>query len=365
MSNAGVTRRVDHVLQTFQFGDAISDIAVFARDALRANGLRSNIYAENIGRDVANDAFPFSTRALRDTDAIIYHYAIGSKMTAAVKRLRAPKALAYHNITPPEFFEPYDAHFADVLRLGRDDLVGLAPSFDLLVADSQYNADELSTLTRRDVEVVPVAFDERRFASASDPIISSRARPGAQWLMVGRIAPNKGLVRLIDAFAAFLTWDSEAALTIVGRYTASDPFYQQLRAQVAALGLHGRVLFAGSVSESALRAWYETSNVFVSLSEHEGFCVPLIEAMMFDLPIVASATSAIPETLGASGLLVSNEAGPREIAGIIAVLLADADIRGVLIAAQRERRRAFRAEVVLPILTRTVSHLLNGRARGT
>jgi glycosyltransferase involved in cell wall biosynthesis len=336
-----MTRRIDQVLDTLVGGDAISDYARYLQTMIRARGIACDIVAKNIGASVAAVAQPFASWRPQRGSATIYHYAIGSDVSARVARIRGRKALVYHNITPEAFFRPYDPAYADVLAAGRRDLRSLAARFDVLLGLSEYNAVELASLTGRQVESFRFVIDPARLKCVPDATVVQRPKPGARWLTVGRVVPNKGLLRLVDVFSHFVAHDPGAELAIVGRYMADDRFYGTLRSRVSAHGLDGRVVFTGGVTPAALAAWYATSDVFVSLSEHEGFCVPLVEAMYSCVPVVAAATTAIPETLGAAGLLVEDQAKPGEIAALIAVLLGDKGLRETILAAQRERCSAF------------------------
>ncbi len=358
---APVRRRgtIDQVVQTLEFGDAISEEAVFFRERLRDLGYSSRIYAEAVGERVRGEADVLGPKSSVDPDALVYHHSIQCGATDRVLAATVPKALVYHNITPAAFFRPYDATFAALLEGGREQLSGLLGNFDVLVACSDFNARELTALGAKQMPVtIPPVVDFARFDVMPDRRVSSRLRRGARWLFVGRIAPNKGLAKLIDAFEAFLAADPEASLTIVGRYGLRDPYFRHVRAIVEERGLCNAIEFAGVVENAALHAYYRSSDAFVTMSEHEGFCVPVIEAMMFDLPIVALDAAALPETLGAGGLLVDEAAGAFEIAALVAELLGNSELRASVIAAQRERRAAFFPERVAPLLDALAAQLV-------
>jgi len=349
--------RIDQTLHTFVAGDAVSDNALFVRGIIRRMGFASDIFAHSIGESVASEVRPFIEWSPAKHDAIVHHYAIGSNVAGRVARAKNRSAIVYHNVTPQAFFRPFDPAYADLLEMSRAELRAVAPAFDIAVADSQFNALDFEALTGRVAEVVPIVVDPHRLERVPDPAVMRRRRSGTTWLSVGRVVPNKGLLRLIDAFAAYLSLDAGATLAIVGRYTVDDPYYRSLRERVAAQGLNGRVVFAGGVTAEALSAWFSSSDVYVSLSEHEGFCVPLVEAMWYDLPVVAAASAAMPETLGSSGLLVEAHATSGEIAGLITILLGDTVLRSRVMAEQRERRRSFEPAAVTPLLEEVVRRL--------
>lgn len=335
-------RRIDQVLETLDFGDAISEYAISIRDRLRALGHESSIYAQGIGPLVVDRARRLEPAALSAAGALIYHHSIRSSALDRVLEVDMPKALVYHNITPSGFFRPYGDAYADLLDEGRSQLTGLPANFDVLVADSAFNALEIGTPESvAEVLVIPPLNDFARFDVVPDRAVLARPRRGARWLFVGRLAPSKGIRLLIEAFEAFLAVDPHATLNVVGKYVAGDPYVEELQDGLAYRSLARSVAFTGVVDDAALHAYYRTADVFVTMSEHEGFCVPLVEAMMFDVPIVALATTAVPETLGAAGILVEPPGDPFEIACVVRALLADAGLRTAVIDAQRRRRRGY------------------------
>lgn len=339
-------RRIDQVLPTLEYGDAVSDYAIHIQDALRMHGIESTIYAEAIGTRVADRARVFADDRGQDDhpDLVLYHHSISCASAQAVAVMATPKVMIYHNVTPARFFAPYRPDFAELLQVGREQTRELTRKFDRYVAVSQFNADELLELGAPEVTVVPLAVDFRRFDVLPDEAVLRRQKRGTRWLFVGRIAPNKGLLPLIEAFEAYLAVDGDATLAIVGTYDPADIYYRSLVDACQQLRVSGSVRFTGSVSNAELCAYYRSSDVYVSLSEHEGFCVPIVEAMYFDLPIVARDSTAVPGTLGEGGVLVSDGMGAVEIAALVELLRADESLRRRVLAAQRNRRAFFSPE---------------------
>jgi glycosyltransferase involved in cell wall biosynthesis len=354
--------RIDQVLDIVAFGDAISNEARAIQTHLREHGFASSIFARVIGSDLPFAVDEFRVEALSGADAVIYHYATGSAVGHAVAALPLPSLLIYHNITPARFFAPYDAAIADVLERGSAELPAVAAGFTTLVADSAFSASELAARTGRSAGVVPIARDYERFdaiGAAREPRSSGGA---SEWLAVGRIAPNKGLLRLVAVFAEALAWSPDAHLTIAGSYRPTDAFHLALRAEIALLGIGNRVTLTGSISEADLLACYAAADVYVTLSEHEGFCVPLVEAMACGLPIVASTSTAIPETLGAAGIMVDDDASPREIAALVHLVLTDTRLQHAVVAAGRERRTTFAPGALGVALDRALDDLIQPRS---
>nr|QOL00462.1 GDP-mannose:cellobiosyl-diphosphopolyprenol alpha-mannosyltransferase [uncultured organism] len=338
-------KRIDQFVQTLEFGDAISDYALHVRHRLHELGYASDIVAEGMGPLVADEAIEFAPGAFAQTDALIYHHSIASKATRAIVGFPGPKTLVYHNITPAKFFEPYVPAFAELLAGGRAATGPLLAHFDRLVADSDFNADELRELTTKPVRTIPVVVDFRRFDCLPDPGVLAARAEVVSVLFVGRVSPSKGIARLIDAFEAYLCANPSAHLTIVGRYDPADRYYQELEMTLLMRRMERAVTFAGLVDEAQLTAYYASADIFVSLSEHEGFCVPLVEAMFFDVPILALGATAVPETLGEAGVMIDARTPIEEIGALMRLLGEDPELRAQVIAAQRRRRSFYLPDV--------------------
>jgi glycosyltransferase involved in cell wall biosynthesis len=347
--------RVDQYVHTFRSRDAVSDEARLFRDRLRGRGFRASIVAVDADPAVAHEVEPFEPRGPVLADAAIYHHATVADVGARLARWNGRKALLYHGVTPAGLFRPYQPAFARLLEDGSAVLRRIVPRFPVLLADSAFGAGELRALAGVEVGVLPFCLDERRFAAS--PERAERAEPGARWLSVGRLSPNKGLLELVAAFAAYVHVDPAATLTLVGAYAATDPYYWAVRAAIDRAGVFGRVRITGSVDDAELVRWYTESDVYVCLSEHEGFCVPLVEAMHFDLPVVAAARTAIPETLGGAGVLL-HDAGAAVVAAVVADVMNDRDRREAVVAAQRARCAAFEPELTLGAFDRMIDALI-------
>jgi glycosyltransferase involved in cell wall biosynthesis len=348
-------KRVDQVVETLAYGDAISDYARGLRSHLRAQGYDAGIFARAVLPRVAGEAEPLTPTALATSDAVLYHHSIAFKDIELVLGAPGTKALIYHNITPSRFFQKYDAEFGAHLERGRAQLAQLTGTFTACAADSEFNAAELRELGFHDVTVAPVPVNFARFDVTPSPL---PAADGAQWLFVGRISPNKGLLDVIAAFEAYTCLDPAARLILAGAYDGGDRYYQELVEFVLEHNLEENVLFAGVVDEATLTAHYRNATLYICLSEHEGFCVPLVEAMYFDLPIIARAATAIVETMGDCGLLVDAGTDPLEIAVLARELVTDENLRAHVIASQRERRAAFRPDRVLSVMDAFVRKLI-------
>ena len=354
-------RSINQFLPNLGYGDAISNQALWIRNQLRQTGFDSDIYVQFIDPRVSKECRVFTPEELRRSDAAIYHHSIGTEITPHVLEYGGPKYLIYHNITPGEFFEDYRPEYAQILYSGRADLSRLARCFENSVGVSAFNAAELAETGFKNPGILPLAIDPRQWAFPPDPAIMAQMQDGrTNILFVGRFAPNKKQDDLIAAFSHYLHHDPDARLILVGKPEHADPYVDHLRDLIAKLGLEPSVLLPGSIDGGQLAAYYRTSHLFWSMSEHEGFCVPLIESMWFDIPIFAFKASAVPETLGNAAFMFSRKDDLPALAGFAHALVTDSELREKLIRAQRARRLEFLSDKVLPVMMEMIDNLVRG-----
>jgi len=327
-------------------GDAIGDSARTVRDLLRAMGHDSEIFALTIDDDMRHEVRPFADAAARAGDVTIFHFALPSPMTEPFATLRGAKVLQYHNITPAAFFAPYDPGLFRLAALGRRELATLAGRVDLALGDSEFNRQELAALGFAPTGVMPIAVDTGRITGAPPrPALERILGDGLiNILFVGRIAPNKRIedhIRLAETYKRYV--DAYYRFIFVGRYDGLPRYYAQIRALLDEYEmLPDRFWFTGPVPDEDLAAFYRWADAYVSLSEHEGFCVPLVEAMAADVPIVAYAAGAVPETLGGAGLLFA----PKDLevaAELLGSVVYDRQVRAGVLDGQRRRLQDFAA----------------------
>lgn len=325
-------------------GDAIGDSARRIRDLLRTLGHESELFALTIDEELEREVRPFSNATAHLGDLTILHFAVPSPMTEAFRRLRGVRVLHYHNVTPAHFFAPYDPALFRLAVLARQELQTLIGEVDLALGVSEYNRRELDSIGFSPTGVFPLALDLSRITSAE-------ARPAIDLmfddemvniLFVGRIAPNKKIedhIRLAEHYKRYV--DAFYRFIFVGRYDVVPRYYSVIRSLMAEYRLlNSRFIFTGPVSDDELAAYYRCAAVYLSLSEHEGFCAPLIEAMAADVPIVAYEAAAIPETLGGAGVQFS----PKDLelaAELVGALVFNDALRTSVIAGQRRRLADF------------------------
>jgi glycosyltransferase involved in cell wall biosynthesis len=325
-------------------GDAIGDSARVVREMLRRRGRRSDLFALTMDDDLRGDVLPFSDPGARAGDLTIFHFALPSPMTEAFAKLPGKRVLQYHNITPASFFAPYDAQLFRLAALGRQELRSLVGRVDLALGDSEFNRQELEALGFAATGVLPIAVNTGRITNAPRrPALEKILGDGLiNILFVGRIVPNKRIedhIRLAELYKRYV--DSYYRFIFVGRYDGLPRYHAQIRALIAEFQmLPDRFWFTGPVPDEDLAAFYRWADAYVSLSEHEGFCVPLVEAMAADVPVLAYAAGAVPETLGGAGVLFA----PKDLefaAEMLGMLVYDRPVRDAVLAGQRRRLQAF------------------------
>ena len=325
-------------------GDAIGDSARRVRDLLRAAGHESELYALTIDEDLRDDVRPFQDQGARQGHITIFHFALPSPMTEAFASLSGIRVLQYHNITPAAFFAPYDAQMFRLAALGRRELGSLAGRVDLALGDSDFNRQELEELGFARTGVMPIAVNMERLTEAPRrPALEKILGDGLiNFLFVGRIVPNKRIedhIRLAEMYKRYI--DSYYRFIFVGRYDALPRYNAMIRALIVQYRmLPERFVFTGAVPDEDLAAYYRWADAYISLSEHEGFCVPLVEAMATDVPVLAYAAGAVPETLGGAGVLFS----PKDFefaAEMLGTLVYDRPVRDRIVSGQRRRLRDF------------------------
>ena len=285
-------------------------------------------------------------------DLMLYQMSTGSPVGDYILTRPETLVLDYHNITPAEAFDPWEPHIGAELVQARRQLDLLARRARAAIADSNYNAAELRSLGLDCVTVVPVLWQtpapapRSMFRSSEPPVI----------LFVGRVAPNKRHEDLIGAVALLRARRPAARLILAGA-PSSNTYESALRELAGSLGLGRSVEFAGSVSRKVLDSLYATASVYLSASTHEGFCVPLLEAMSAGLPVVARAAAAVPETVRDAGLLVDSE-GPLVLALAVERILSDGDLREELVARGRRRAEDFDAAAVRQQMREALEPLL-------
>jgi L-malate glycosyltransferase len=361
--------RVDQWVPALHRGDATGDSVHHMRDLFRSWGHDSEIYGLTVDPDLEGEARKFSEwRPGGPDDVVLMHFALPSDLSAAFLKLRSRRVLVHHNMTPPEFFEGWDDELARICRVGHQELGPLARACDLGLGDSDWNRRELEALGAARTGVLPIYMDFARYREAPNPVRQRMYEDGrTNILYVGRVAQNKrpdDLIRLASYWKRFIS--PGVRLLLVGLHPRRTTGHgiplrrHYLDALVTFAYEEGltpeEVVFTGHVEHDDLLACYAAARLFVSMSEHEGFGVPLIEAMLMGVPVLARDAAAVALTLGGAGLAFRG-GSVEEVAETGRLLVTDAELRARVLALQAKRAEAFAPAAVEATLRRYIEAL--------
>jgi glycosyltransferase involved in cell wall biosynthesis len=316
--------RVHQILATLGYGDAIGHEVLGIRRALHAAGFESEIIVDTADprledltvdyRDMVDDIHP--------RDLLIHHFSLGSRASRTAFALPCRMILIYHNITPPEYFVGVHDQLVRQCYHGRRELLPYRSRCDLALGDSTFNQQELETLGFPRTGVLPVVPDFTHLSGPPDArIYDTYDDDWTNILFVGRLIPNKrpdNLIRILHTYQTL--YNHRTRLLLAGAYGGFETYLAQLHALAARLGVE-HVEILGQVTNEELTALYDVADLFLSASEHEGFCVPLVEAFYKQVPVVALAATAVPATMDGGGVLYSSP-DPRRVAAIVDQVLS-------------------------------------------
>lgn len=363
--------RIDQLVPSFAPYDAIGNHVLKVRSVLRAAGFSSDIYGELIDPQLASEAMPFADCVARagEDRVLLYQSSTNSAMVPWLleRAAHGQRVVSnYHNVTPAEYFDRWEPQAAEAMRQGRADVARLAPWVSLGLADSEFNRRELVELGYARTMTTPLLVDLDIYHRDEDA--AARARRERQrdqgvtrWLFVGRVAPNKCQHDVIAAFALYRRlFAPQARLTLVGGVT-SPRYYARLLRMVRQLEVDGHVEFATRVPFERLLDHYARADVFVCQSEHEGFCIPVLEAMELGVPIVAHAAAALPDTVADAGVVLHDK-DPMVVAVAVDGLLGDTARRDALVRAGRRRAQEFSFPVTSKVFVSAITEWLADQA---
>ncbi|MDD5706898.1 MAG: glycosyltransferase [Kiritimatiellae bacterium] len=338
-------RRFDQLLAGYADGDAIShevrQFAAIARDA----GWQTRLFAPatHIAPRLSGECFPLESYDGKAGDVLLYHFAIASPAAACFRSTAARRLLRYHNITPSHFFRPYDTSVALSLEAARNELPLRVAEADAVWADSAFNAAELAAYGASKTRVMPLCVKLPDAETPVDDVMRRQLGGGfVNWLFVGRIVPNKCVEDLLLAFAWYhRAINPRSRLVIVGSERSCPRYAAQLRFLSGRLDL-ANVFFTGFLDARQLEACHRCASVYLCASRHEGFCLPLLDAMAHGVPVIARDTGGVPEAMGDAGVRYG-ELSPRELAVLADELVSNAALRQEVLASQSLRVAAWRA----------------------
>jgi glycosyltransferase involved in cell wall biosynthesis len=346
-------------LPTLSVGDAIGNEVMQIHDLLEGWGYKSEIFAENIHPQLRQKAKYYKYYQDSPDNILIYHYSIGSNITDFVKNLKSKIIIRYHNVTPPEFFDGVNEQFKMLCKKGRDDLKALNNVAVLSLANSEYSQLELDALEFKNIAVMPLIIDFNQYEGSDKDIIKQYDDEYKNLLFVGRILPQKKQEDVIKSYYYYKKYiNPKSRLFLVGNYDSYREYYEQLQKSINKLRLND-VYFTNMVDFKQLLSYYKLADAFICMSDWESFCVPLVESMYFNIPIIAYNSTAIPSTLGNSGILV-NKKRYEEIAELINCILENHELKDHIVRKENERLHEFEKENVSKILKQTIERIASG-----
>lgn len=355
--------RVIQMLPILAYGDAVGNDTLTLGETLKANGYDTKIYAQHIDKRIQSSLTDLiENYECKPDDVIIYHLSTGNDLNYKLSEYNCRKIIRYHNVTPPEFFEGYDAFMSDVCASGLRATKYLGKKVDHCFSVSEFNKQELIKMGYTcDMDIIPIliAFDDYKKTPNPKVIKKYADDDYVNIVFTGRVAPNKKHEDLIAAFAyykKYINWKSR--LILVGNELGTPGYYPKLSKYIAKLGVKD-VVFTGHVRFDEILAYYKIADVFLCLSEHEGFCVPLVEAMFFDVPIVTYDSCAIGETLGGSGIMLPNKS-PEVVAEAMHMVISNPDFKQRIIEGQRERLKDFEHDKIKAKFLDAVQRFVEG-----
>ncbi|MCX9081136.1 MAG: glycosyltransferase [Candidatus Methanoperedens sp.] len=353
--------QIHQILPTISYGDAIGNDVLEIKAALETWGFKSEIFAQHIHPKLSHIAKPYTEylKFSSPENILIFHFSIGSDLSGFVKTLPDKKILIYHNITPYSYFKGINDILVNLCINGRKELAEYSNLVNLALGDSEYNRMELEELGFKNTGVLPIIVDFESYEQEPDHEILKKFNDDfTNFIFVGRISPNKKQEDIIRTFYYYNKCiDPKSRLFLVGSYDGMEKYYELLEQLVKRLNLNN-VYITGQVNFKELLAYYKLADIFISMSEHEGFCVPLLESMYFGIPIVAYNSTAIPYTLDHSGLLF-NEKRYDEVGELVNILLKSQKLKNKIIQKQKARLKEFDESKITRILRGYIEQVIH------
>lgn len=340
--------QIHQILPNFSYGDAIGNDCIAIRNLLRKWGYDSHIYAHYVHPKLKNE-YKFYTLYKDisfEKNILIYHFSIATEVSDFVIGLPDKKIMVYHNITPENFFDGINDNVKERCKKGRLELKRLAGHFNLALGVSEYNRQELESMGYHPTGILPILtnFNEFEIPSISR-MIRKYSDESINIIHVGRIVPNKKIEDIIKTFYFFQKLNPHSRLFIIGTDVDMENYSSGLKNLASTLDIESKVIFTGSVTFQELVTYYRLSNLYLCMSEHEGFCVPLIESMHFGIPVIAFKAAGIPYTMGDSGMLIEKKDFPA-IAALADVITKDSGLKGKIVASQKRRLENFNEQKI-------------------
>lgn len=342
--------RIYQLLPSLALGDGVGNDTRALDALLKREGYTTGIFADNIDLRLPEGTAKYTKEMpeLTKNDILLYHGATGSPLHGLIPKLKCRKVMIYHNITPPKYFHGYAPVAERLCAEGLREIAGLRDTFEACLADSQFNKNDLVNMGYRcPITVRPILIPFEDYDRTPDAKMLDRLHDGAtNLLFVGRLAPNKKQEDLLRAFKVYHEHlNPNSRLILAGHDSGLEAYGTRLKNYAEALEIDSAVYFTGHIPFPELLACYSAADAFVCASEHEGFCIPLLEAIHFSLPVIAVANAAVPDTLGRAGLQLPTS-DPALFAAAIHRVLSDAELKETLIEGEQARLADFATERV-------------------
>lgn len=335
-------KRIIQLLDSYSYGDGIGNHASALHNALQAKGVGTKIYARYVDPRLTHMGESIESYVPSSDDVILHHLGAGSEINRKVSQYGLPVILNYHNITPPEFFAGYSSRLQENCRAGYEEVRALADKVQMAISDSAYNSAQLEKMGYTcPLHHIPIVMDFADYAKTPDAETVEKYTDGVKNIVfVGRISPNKKFEDLILDFYYYTRYfEPNSRLILVGNPRGFEGYYLKLRKLTKKLGLNN-VVFTGHIKFTQILAFYQVADLLLCESEHEGFCIPLVEAMYFGKPIVAYESSAVGETLGSGGILLK-EKDPKLAAAVMDQVIRDEELRQKILQQQKLELQRF------------------------
>ena len=344
------TPAIYQVLPGFNTKDAICNEVLLIRDHYRKMGFKSEVFVDVLRSDLEKE---FSLRKFknfhpRSEDIILYHFSVYDRITHSIPHHKGRWILRYHNITPAEFFFRWEYHMSEMLEMGRSLLPHLKDKCVHYIADSEYNKSELLQYGIKNVTVLPLIFPLNEM-DGDDKEWTERLSDGKKNIIfTGRIAPNKKQDDIVKAFNYYHKFiNPESRLILAGSYDIENcPYCSYLCNFIKHLDLEDSVFLPGKINDAKLISLYKTAHLFLSMSEHEGFCIPIVESMKYSVPVLAYNSTAVPYTLGTGGVLFNEKDFPA-IAEMMHYMMSNKVLQKQLKENQKEMMKKYSNELNL------------------
>lgn len=356
--------RIFQIMPELKYGDAVGNDAVAVCKVISEMGYDTAIYAEKIDPRLRDSKYRYYSKLpkLNDDDILILNHCCGTDLCEAFASLKGRKMMIYHNMTPPAFFIPYSSSSLENLSKGYAQTEKLSESIEYVMADSDYNASDLREMGYKcpiSVRPILIPFEDYKTEPDADTVARYKDDGYVNIIFVGRIAPNKKHEDVIATFAYYKKYiNPKSRLILVGSDTEMEKYSARLRKYTDLLALDD-VVFTGHVKFKEILAYYSIADVFLCMSEHEGFCVPLVESMYFNVPIMAYDSSAIAGTLGGSGVLLKDK-DPVFAAMMLDRIVKDEKLRNQIVSKQKQRCEDFAYEKIKALFEEQLNSFIDG-----